>query len=148
MTAPERAPPRRSRRALSSASAPRSMGHPHLAGSTTASAPASSAADVVVRNSKRPSASESASLPLPLVNDVTGLNHMPSACSAAKASEDMRTRVLDSIKLRAKPASVSPGKLYFIALEKFKGELRISIGPASKDATFSGSDADTRAVHW
>eukprot|EP00965_Chrysotila_dentata_P021867 724188-Pleurochrysis_carterae.AAC.2 len=56
------------------------------------------------------------SLPLPVVNSVTGINHAPGARRAAKASVDARATASELPELSEVDEDIIAGGLYFIEI--------------------------------
>eukprot|EP00965_Chrysotila_dentata_P061955 2052960-Pleurochrysis_carterae.AAC.1 len=111
---------------------------PHLAsGASSANVGDSTGAESLRRTVTEEGVDES--LPLPLVNSVTGINHAPGARRAAKASVAAQATASKQPELPEAEADIVAGCLYFIELPEFEGEMRVGIGRPEKNGDEEGS---------
>eukprot|EP00965_Chrysotila_dentata_P148899 4917406-Pleurochrysis_carterae.AAC.1 len=63
-------------------------------------------------------------LPLPLHNSVTGMNY-PHAARQQATILSRRLQNVSDMEMHARPDEITVGKLYFIVLPRFEGEMCI-----------------------
>eukprot|EP00965_Chrysotila_dentata_P206569 6183608-Pleurochrysis_carterae.AAC.4 len=81
-------------------------------------------------------------LPLPLVNNLTGLNSSTGARQTARSQQQVKASVREMPILAPE---VERGSSYFIAIPDFEGELRVGIGRREDE---NGVEADRVLVAW
>eukprot|EP00965_Chrysotila_dentata_P086720 2862239-Pleurochrysis_carterae.AAC.1 len=111
---------------------------PHLA---SAAVIADAGDDTGAESLRRPVTGEGVdeSLPLPLVNSVTGKNHAPGARMAAKASVASQAAGNVQPELPEAEEDIIAGSLYFIELPEFEGDMRVGVGRPERDGDEEGS---------
>eukprot|EP00965_Chrysotila_dentata_P054978 1825020-Pleurochrysis_carterae.AAC.5 len=83
-------------------------------------------------------------MPLPLLNSVTGLNHAPAARKAARLRAAAQATASELPGLEEVDEDIVVGRLYFIEISMFEGELRVEVGRPERD----GNDEGTVLVSW
>eukprot|EP00965_Chrysotila_dentata_P257123 6212775-Pleurochrysis_carterae.AAC.1 len=89
-----------------------------------------------------PSATTQHEQPLALINNVTGINYPTNVRQAARTQQQMSTAVRE---MPMSAPGVEMGRLYFISIPDFEGELRVGVGRREQE---SGVEMDRGMVAW